>query len=471
MSFSSPFNHLESNDEEHYHQTLLSGIAAAKSGNLEQARTLLQKASEMKPSDPQPWLWLSSTTEDLAERRHYLEYALAADPNNSAARRGLVFLSDKLDKSRVLDEGQSVEVKAADQPLETNSERVFECERCGGKLTYDVDRQLLVCEYCGYEHAPDLTSVADQAEQVLDFVLPTTRGHIWTEAQHRFVCQQCGAVAILASGEQAQTCAHCGSHQLLSSTDTAELIQPNVVAPAKITSPEAIKALRDWLGKGWFIPDDLKKLARPSALRPVYYPFWTFDGILQMNWVCEINQGTSKYPVWTTERGVEFEIFNDEVVPGFSKLNMGDIAQIEPFDLKAVAEYDPAFLADWNVLAYDYPLAEASLDAREKVTKRLKRDLSGKVFPGKDKRNLQSGETNWSGITYKLGLLPIYVGSYHYRGKDYQIYVNGQTGKVAGLKPVDRVKQILFWAMVAAGLIVLVLLGLLLGLNWGWIRF
>lgn len=458
-------------DEDQYRYTLISGIAAVKSGNLDQARTLLKKAVEMKFNDPQPWLWLSATTDDLSERREYLEYALAADPNNGAARRGLVFLSEKLDKSRARAEGEGYIKPPTDQPVDAQSETIFLCDRCGGKLSFDVARQVLVCDYCGYEQKPDLSTVADQEEQAFDFVLPTTRAQTWSEARHRLTCQQCGAISLLAIGESALTCPHCGSHQLIESAELTELVQPNVIAPAKIDLSSAANSVQEWLGKGWFIPDDLKKLARPSVLRPVYYPFWTFDGILQMSWVCEVNRGTSKSPIWEAERGVEFEIFDDELVPGISKLPKSELSQIEPFDLKSVVAYDNAFLAGWDVLAYDYPLAEASLDAREMVAKRLQRELIQRVFPGKEKRNMQSGETSWSGLTYKLVLLPLYVGSYQYRGQSYQLYVNGQTGKVAGYKPEDRLKKTAFWLTVIFGLMVLSVLALWVGLSLGWIRF
>jgi hypothetical protein len=48
-----------------------------------------------------------------------------------------------------------------------------------------------------------------------------------------------------------------------------------------------------------------------------------------------------------------------------------------------------------------------------------------------------------SGLTYKLAL-PMYVGNYPFQGKRYRLVVNGQTGMVAGKKPVDTSKMILF---------------------------
>lgn len=109
-------------DEEFYRRTLNAGIAAVKGKDFAEARFLLRKAAEMKPTDPQPWLWLSATTQDPKEQKEYLEYALAADPHNGAARRGLAILSGKLDRSRLLAEGEEVQARQSKEPLEAQAE-------------------------------------------------------------------------------------------------------------------------------------------------------------------------------------------------------------------------------------------------------------------------------------------------------------------------------------------------------------
>ncbi len=455
-------------DEDYYRRTLNAGINAVKGGDFAEARLLLRKAAEMKPTDPQPWLWLSATTQDTEEQKEYLEYALAADPHNGAARRGLAILSGKLDRSRLRAEGEEVKARQLEEPLEAQAEHVFRCEKCGGRMRYEVSNQWLICEHCGTGRPLSLTSAADEAEQVMDFVLPTTRGHTWAEAQHRFACNQCGAVTILNVAERATTCPHCGSAQLIESEESTELLQPNAIAPPKISLQQTAALVHQWLGKGLFVPDDLRKLAQPSALRPVYYPFWTFDGIVKMNWVCEVNRGSSDEPVWVVERGEEFEIFDDQWVVGLSSLSEREIRQLGPLDFKAVVEYDAAFLADWNVLAYDHSLAEASLDARERIATHLRKNLYHRVLPGQEKRNLQGGAPQWSSMTYKLVLFPFYVGHYSYRGGDYHLFVNAQNGKVSGVKPIDRVKQVAFFLLVTFSVVVLLLAIFVLGLSFGW---
>ena len=37
--------------------------------------------------------------------------------------------------------------------------------------------------------------------------------------------------------------------------------------------------------------------------------------------------------------------------------------------------------------------------------------------------------------TYKLILLPVWIGYYHYQDKRYNVVINGQTGRIKGAKP------------------------------------
>ena len=192
--------------------------------------------------------------------------------------------------------------------------------------------------------------------------------------------------------------------------------------------------------KGLFAPDDLVAKISQVRLRPAYYPFWTFDGTLEITWNCEVNEGSSKAPRWVPRSGSEFDLFDDILVPGLRSMPVEELNSIEPFDLKNVVEFSPQFLAGWVALSYDLPLADATLKAREKVINRLRRSLVSKVEPGREKRSLTSGGGKWSGLTFKYVLLPLWVGTYLYRGGEYRLLVNGQTGKVGGKRPRDLFK-------------------------------
>lgn len=458
-------------DEVQYEQLVNAAIAAVKGGDFQQARTLLTKATEFKPGDPEPWIWLSRATRDPAEQREYLEYALAADPGNATARRGLILLSGKVDASKMLTEGEGVAPRLPLDVQEGWAAMGYRCPQCGGRMLASTGAASLVCESCGHalQHAGD--SVADQAEQVFDFVLPTERGHRWSEAEHSLRCEQCGAVSLLAVGQRLSACAYCGSEALLASTETQDLLAPQVIALFKLDQLHAQQCLEAWLGKGWFIPDDLKRLAKTSTLRPAYYPFWTFDGILEMYWHCVVTEQEFNHERKAPRNGLEFEMFDDELVSGLKGLSTEELAQVTPFDLKDVVPYHSALLAGHAVLAYDKPLSEAALEGRQNVARRLRRDLPNRILIGQSKQNIQTGAMNWSGMTFKHVLLPLWLGIYRYRGREFHLLINGQNGKVGGEKPVDRVKQAAFGAAVFLSVVVAFLILVAAGLYWGWFSF
>ncbi len=455
-------------DELQYSQLVNAGIAAVKGKDRQAARRMLFKAVEMKPTDPVPWLWLSATTDDPDEQRDYLEHAVAADPGNAAVRRGLVLLSGKVDESRLLAEGQHLPPRNPSEPEPAEAAQVFLCAQCGGHMRYDAERAGLLCDFCGSFQPTEAALAADTAEQVLDFILPTTRGHRWAEAQHHLVCERCGSTSILPAGHKAGECPYCGSRRLIESAETIELIDPNVIGLVQLDEEGAVRSLRQWLGSGWFVPGDLRRLALTSALRPAYYPFWTFDGTLELGWTCEVNEGGSSSR-WASRSGLEYEMFDDELVPGVRAMHKIDLKQVVPFELKKVVEFKPEHLAGWTALTYDVPLAEASLNAREKVARRLRQQLHNRVLIGYQKQNLRSGSTKWSGVTFKQVLLPLYVGSYMYRGRRYWVLVNGQTGKVGGARPHDPLAIFGFSLSLFFTLILVAFLLLYLALSQGWV--
>ncbi|HBY08802.1 MAG TPA: hypothetical protein DEH22_13870 [Chloroflexi bacterium] len=73
-------------------------------------------------------------------------------------------------------------------------------------------------------------------------------------------------------------------------------------------------------------------------------------------------------------------------------------------------------------------------------------------------------------MTFKNVLLPLWIGTYNYQGKEYKVYVNGQTGKVTGEKPRDLLKTILIITTIISFLLVVFMFFGLAGLQFGWLK-
>ena len=435
-------------DEQYFEELLRDGITALKGGDRHLARSLLQRATMVKAVDARPWLWLSGTTDDLNEQRQLLEKAIAADPSNPTAVRGLAMLRAKMSGAPApapinppAAPAAALAPNAAQPPKVLDAQaQTFLCPKCGGHMSFNVQKGDLTCEFCGYIQVTDKRLAADAGEVAIGFVLPTQRAHRWAEAQHRISCERCGALTLLPPTLKADQCPYCGSNRLLESAETVELVDPQAIALIKIDENDAYARVRKWLTKGFFAPGDLSLRAGGLRLRPAYYPVWTFDGTLEVSWVCEVNAGSRDHPQWVTRNGVESEVFDDIIVPGMKALKLPELMAVEPFNLKDVVEFRPEYVAGWPALSYDRPLSDASLQARERVIKSVQSGLMYSIEAGESKRNVRTGAGQWSGITFKHLLLPLWTGTYRYQGKEYRLMLNGQTGKVAGKKPRDTVK-------------------------------
>ena len=69
--------------------------------------------------------------------------------------------------------------------------------------------------------------------------------------------------------------------------------------------------------------------------------------------------------------------------------------------------------------------------------------VSTEVSLAGDVHDLRLEQAELSVLSYKLVLLPVWVGSYTYEGKSYAVLVNGQTGAVAGDVPRNAAQRFL----------------------------
>ena len=111
---------------------LRDGIAAARAGDVETARRLLRQATELDESNVEAWLWRSTLTDSLADKKAYLEQALALDPDNEEARAAL---------EKVLEREGALAERAAETPLyctvHPDRETVLRCNRCGRPMSVE----------------------------------------------------------------------------------------------------------------------------------------------------------------------------------------------------------------------------------------------------------------------------------------------------------------------------------------------
>jgi hypothetical protein len=79
------------------------------------------------------------------------------------------------------------------------------------------------------------------------------------------------------------------------------------------------------------------------------------------------------------------------------------------------------------------------------------RQLCGAQVPGDTHRNLQV-DSDYAGQTFKHILVPVWLLTYTYGARSYQVVANGITGRMSGQRP---------WSWIKIALLVLIVLILL----------
>ena len=117
--------------------------------------------------------------------------------------------------------------------------------------------------------------------------------------------------------------------------------------------------------------------------------------------------------------------------------------------------YDTAYLSGFIVEHYQVVLLDAAKASQEQMTRKLY-DLCAAQIPGDTFRNLQIQPT-YSGQTFKHILVPVWLLTYTYAAKVYQLIVNGHSGRMAGQYPKSPWKI----ALIVLGVIILIIIFLL----------
>ncbi|MGO1073548.1 hypothetical protein [Lysobacter sp. CA199] len=284
-------------------------------------------------------------------------------------------------------------------------------------------------------------------------------------------CRSCHAISVFVDGKVADRCEFCGSPSIIDHQSLGDAITPQSVLPFKISDGQVRDAIRRWYGTRWFAPNRLKSAALTDTLKGVYLPYWTFDAHVSATWTAEAGHHyyvTESYTEngnrktrqvlrvrWEHASGSLQHFFNDELVPGTVGVHAALLQKIGTFptttDLKP---YSPEFVRGWLVERYQVDLRQAAQRSEASMQEQT-RSLCSAEVPGDTQRNLQVQAT-YRGRTFKHILVPVWLVSYTYGSRSFQVLANGYTGQIAGERPYSWVK--IFFAAMAVLLLVLVIL-------------
>jgi hypothetical protein len=133
------------------------------------------------------------------------------------------------------------------------------------------------------------------------------------------------------------------------------------------------------------------------------------------------------------------------------------LRKIEPFPTGALKPYDAAMVSGFVVEHYQVVLLDAAQRSIDQMTAKLQ-GLCAAAIPGDTYRNLEIFP-EFSGRTFKHSLVPVWLLTYTYGPRSFQVLVNGYTGKMDGSYPISA------WRVIAAILFALIVVMIFLYLQ------
>jgi hypothetical protein len=324
-----------------------------------------------------------------------------------------------------------------------------------------------VCRFCGTESPYQFDRTTGQVAEVdlvatLRDIPDEDRG--WQTERRSVQCQSCKAVMVYDPARVGQNCEFCGSPALVGYEEIKAPIRPHGVLPFRIDKSRVRDDIRRWWRGKWLAPGRLATTALVDTVRSLYIPYWTFDARVHCPWDAEAghyyyvsvegrdSKGNrvvrqEQRTRWEAASGVVDHVFDDDPVPGTQGLPLELLRGVEPFPTHEIAPYDTAFLSGHVVEHYKVVLLDAAKQSQEQMHAALERICASQV-PGDTYRNLRIHPT-YSGQTFKHVLVPVWLLTYNYGAKTFQVIVNGYTGRIAGKHPYSFWKVFFLIVLIA----------------------
>jgi uncharacterized CHY-type Zn-finger protein len=383
------------------------GVLHLRRGDYSNAAEDLRVLTLTSPDFVEPWIWLTATVDDPAERQKCLERATELDAAHPLARDALAMAQDQV----------PLDVEQREQEVTTT-----QCPQCGGALRYEPDAAVVTCPYCNHSLALEGTNLVDgEASSVHTLRLQRRyQGHTWAEVDRIVHCQNCGAELTMTE-HLAQHCAFCGSTNVLVEDNERTLQQPDGFLPFGISSRQAVDTIRRerrsglrritalWSGDELVIEE----------LQGIYLPFWVFDGMVETSlW--------SESFVTPTKGSSQVHMIENLLLPGVDVPSASLLAKdVLRFNLHSLVPYEPRLLADWPARLYTLDVERVVEDVYEDLLARARRKAPNPAATGDAHVSAQV-----LGATYQLVLLPVWMALVQGQDGRQLAVVNGQTGRV-----------------------------------------
>ena len=352
----------------------------------------------------------------------------------------------------------------------------IKCPNCSANLLFEASSGKLECAYCGGSFDPakfeavveeltaepvqknaPVTEASEPAEPAENTDAPASEEdeeNLFRDDKEdtmQFICKSCGGTIVSSANTSASFCPFCGSPALIGDRLTGDF-KPKYLIPFKYSRENAEAAFMKWCKGGRWTPVKFVSKENIEKLTGLYVPFWLFDVDYDLDITAECRQDSvvhsgnkttttmRYYDVTNTGRYMWRRIPFD----GETRIDDALMEAIEPFNYSQLIPYDYKYIPGFFADKYDQDVNAL----KDRAIKRIK-GYQGVKFKELTKKydhvKIKSDNSKITNMEAHYALLPVWFLNYTYLGKKYYFVMNGQTGEVAGIKPISMVKGLVLF--------------------------
>ena len=278
---------------------------------------------------------------------------------------------------------------------------------------------------------------------------------------------------MVAAELRTTVCPYCAAPSVVERPASVDRPAPTFALGFALTHQAAGERVKQWLRTRHPWSDSRLKRASVQDVRGVYVPAYLYSALALSEYSASIGEDyteTETYRTtengktvtktrtvtkteWRPLRGEHTEYVPDVLVTASRGLSNEELEELEPFDLRALARYEPALVAGWVAEEPSLSREECLRLAREETLARVKQRLEA-FMPGDSHQNLQH-QTRVEEESLEVCLVPVWVLAARYAPDKppLRVVVNGQSGEVHGEVPVSLVKVLLTVGVLVLGVV------------------
>ena len=260
-----------------------------------------------------------------------------------------------------------------------------------------------------------------------------------------YSCPSCGAELVTEETTASTFCYYCHNPVVLSGKLEGRY-RPDYVVPFEMDKKKAEDIFKMWIGRKKYVPKNFYSPKQMELLDGIYYPYWLYDCRVDGRITAEAGKTaistrgsieyreTSRYEV---ERRGTMDVKNvtrNALKKADHRLSEG----VLPFDMEKLHSFEAGYLSGFKAERRDMEKEEyeqeVSTEIKNYAVDQLKNSISGY-----DTVSVKEHEEKVLSEQWKYALMPVWVLTYRdsKNEKLYYFAMNGQSGKICGVLPVD----------------------------------